>query len=163
VLHLVAQDLLRMLAPVLSFTAHEAWKYLPGRPEGSVFEAGFPRREPPADAAALGERYGKLLEVRAEVLKALEVARRDKFIGSGLEAQVTVSADGETLALLRDAQAELPTLFIVSKVALSMGVLAVKVERAPGEKCERCWIYAEDRGRDPAHPTLCGKCTVALS
>jgi len=152
-----------MLAPVLSFTAHEAWKYLPGRPEGSVFEAGLPKREPPPDAAALLARYGKLLEVRAEVLKALEAARRDKLIGSGLEAQVTVSADGETLALLRGAEAELPTLFIVSKVALAHGSLAVNIERAPGGKCERCWIYAEDRGRDPVHPTLCGKCTVALS
>jgi isoleucyl-tRNA synthetase len=97
------------------------------------------------------------------VLKSLEVARRDKLIGSGLEAQVTVSAEGETLALLRGAAAELSTLFIVSKVALVQGQLSVKVERAPGEKCERCWIYAEDRGGDPAHPTLCGKCTAALA
>jgi isoleucyl-tRNA synthetase len=163
VLHMVAQDLLRMLAPVLSFTAHEAWKYLPGRPEGSVFEAGLPRREAPAHAEALLARYGKLLEVRTAVLMALEGARRDKLIGSGLEAQVTVSADGETLALLRDAEVELPALFIVSKVALAQGPLEVKVERAPGEKCERCWIYAEDRGGNPAHPTLCGKCTAALA
>jgi len=163
VLHLVAQDLLRMLAPVLSFTAHEAWKYLPGAPTGGVFEAGFPRREPPADAAALSERYGRLLAVRAEVLKALEAARRDKLIGSGLEAQVTVSAEGETAALLESAKAELPTLFIVSKVLLAAGPLAVKVERAPGEKCDRCWVYAEDRGANPAHPTLCGKCAAALA
>ncbi len=162
-LHLVAQDLLRMLAPVLSFTAHEAWRYLPGRPAGSVFEAGLPRREPPADAGALTARYERLLAVRAEVLKALEAARRDKLIGSGLEAQVTVSAEGDTLALLREAAAELPTLLIVSRVLLAQGQLGVKVERAPGEKCERCWVFAEDRGRDPAHPTLCGKCATALS
>ncbi|MGA8890206.1 MAG: isoleucine--tRNA ligase [Anaeromyxobacteraceae bacterium] len=162
VLHLVAQDLLRMLAPVLSFTAHEAWKFLPGRPTGSVFEAGLPRREAPADAAALTARYAKLLEVRAEVLKALEGARKEKLIGSGLEAQVTVSAEGETAALLREAQAELPGLFIVSKVRLEQGPLGVKVERAPGEKCERCWVFAEDRGTDAAHPTLCGKCAAAL-
>jgi isoleucyl-tRNA synthetase len=162
-LHMVAQDLLRMLAPVLSFTAHEAWKYLPGRPTGSVFEAGLPRREAPADAAALTERYGKLLAVRAEAMKALELARKDKLIGSGLEAQVTLSAEGETLALLRDAAAELPTLLIVSKVIVVPGPAGVKVERAPGEKCERCWVFAEDRGGDPAHPTLCGKCTAALA
>ncbi len=92
----------------------------------------------------------------------LEPARRDKLIGSGLEAQVTVTADGDTLALLRSAQAELPTLFIVSKVVLAQGPLTVKVERAPGEKCDRCWVYAEDRGADPAHPTLCAKCAAAL-
>ncbi|HQR30618.1 MAG TPA: class I tRNA ligase family protein, partial [Anaeromyxobacteraceae bacterium] len=162
VLHVVAQDLLRMLAPVISFTAHEAWKFLPGRPTGSVFEAGLPRRTAPADAAALVERYGRLLAVRQEVLKALEAARRDKLIGSGLEAQVTVSAEGEALARLREAEAELPTLFIVSKVRLAEGPAGVRVERAPGEKCERCWVFAEDRGTDPAHPTLCGKCATAL-
>jgi isoleucyl-tRNA synthetase len=163
VLHWVAQDLLRLLAPVLSFTAHEAWRFLPGRPEGSVFEAGFPHRAPPADAAVLLDRYGRLLEVRGEVLKALEAARREKLIGSGLEAKVVVRAEGEVLARLRAAEAELPALFIVSKVELAEGPLAVKVERAPGEKCERCWIYAEDRGADAGHPTLCGKCAAALA
>ena len=162
-LHVVAQDLLRMLAPVLSFTAHEAWKYLPGKPTESVFEAGLPRREAPADAAALTDRYGKLLAVRAEAMKALELARKDKLIGSGLEAQVTLSAEGDTLALLRDAAAELPTLLIVSKVIVVAGPSGVKVERAPGEKCERCWVFAEDRGRVPSHPTLCGKCAAALA
>ncbi len=162
-LHWVAQDLLRMLAPVLSFTAHEAWKYLPGEKAPTVFEAGFPRREAPADGASLRARYERLLAVRSEVLKALEAARRDKLIGSGLEARVTVSAEGETLALLRDAADELPTLFIVSGVALADGTLAVNVERARGEKCERCWVFAEDRGTDPAHPTLCGKCAGALA
>ena len=162
-LHMVAQDLLRMLAPVLSFTAHEAWKYLPGRPSGSVFEAGLPARPPPADGAALSDRYAKLLAVRAEAMKALELARRDKLIGSGLEAQVTITAEGDTLELLRDAAAELPTLLIVSRVLLAPGSFTVKVERAPGEKCDRCWVFAEDRGRDPAHPTLCGKCTAALA
>jgi isoleucyl-tRNA synthetase len=163
VLHAVAQDLLRLLAPVLSFTAHEAWKYLPGRPEGSVFEAGFPRRSAPADAAALLDRYGRLLEVRGEVLKALEAARRDKLIGSGLEAQVVLRAEGEVLARLRSAATELPALFIVSRVELAEGPLQVTVQRAPGEKCERCWIYAEDRGADPRHPTVCGKCAAALA
>ena len=163
VLHWVAQDLLRLLAPILSFTAHEAWAYLPGKPAESVFLAGFPRREAPADAAALAERYGKLLAVREEVLRVLEAARRDKLIGSGLEARVTVRAEGETLRVLRESQAELATLFIVSRVDLEEGALEVTVSRSEGEKCERCWVYAEDRGKDPAHPTLCGKCAAALS
>ena len=164
VLHWVAQDLLRLLAPVLSFTAHEAWKYLPGKPPAdSVFLAGFPRRQAPADAAALAERYGRLLAVREDVLKALEAARRDKLIGSGLEAKVTVTADGETLDLLRSARAELPALFIVSEVDLARGPAGVAVARSAGQKCERCWVYAADVGRDPAHPTICGKCAGALS
>ncbi|HEU4384911.1 MAG TPA: isoleucine--tRNA ligase [Anaeromyxobacteraceae bacterium] len=162
VLFQVAQDLTRLLAPVLSFTAHEAWQYLPGRSAESVFLAGFPDRPAAADAAALEARYRGLLEARAEVLRALEAARRDKLIGSGLEAMVTVSAEGEQLALLESARAELPALFIVSKVALQRGPFAVEVARAPGRKCERCWVFAEDVGKDPAHPTVCGKCAAAL-
>jgi isoleucyl-tRNA synthetase len=163
VLWIVAQDVIRLLAPVLSFTATEAWGHLPGRPVESVFLAGLPARERPKDAEALEARYGRLFEVRALVQGKLEEARRAKLIGSGLEAMVTVSAEGEQLALLEEARAELPTLFIVSKVVLAKGPLSVQVARAPGVKCERCWIFAEDVGVDPKHPTLCAKCAGAIS
>jgi isoleucyl-tRNA synthetase len=162
VLHIFAQDLMRLLAPVLSFTAHEGWKYLPGRPAASPFLAGFPERSRPADAGELEARYGKLFEVRAVVQKALEGARREKLVGSGLEAKVTVKAEGEQLTLLESARAELATLFIVSQVELASGPLSVEVSKSPGRKCERCWIYAEDLGKNPAHPTICGKCAAAL-
>jgi isoleucyl-tRNA synthetase len=162
VLWIVAQDLMRLLAPVLSFTASEAWAYLPGRPTESVFLAGLPTRERPKDADALEARYGRLFEVRAVVQGKLEEARRAKLIGSGLEAAVTVRAEGEQLALLEDALPELPTLFIVSRVALERGPLSAEVTRAPGTKCERCWIFKEDVGTSPDHPTLCAKCAGAL-
>jgi isoleucyl-tRNA synthetase len=179
VLHIFAQDLMRLLAPVLSFTAHEGWKYLPAQPTSSPFLAGFPERSRPGDADQLEARYGRLLEVRAAVQKALEVARREKLIGSGLEAMVTIKAEGEQRALLEAAKAELPTLFIVSKVVLASqgaasasgagasnagasGPFVVEVARAPGQKCARCWVYAEDIGKDPAHSTVCGKCAAAL-
>ena len=163
VLHALAQDVIRLLAPILSFTATEAWEHLPGRPVESVWLAGFPDRAAPADAAALEERYGKLLEVRAAVQGKLEEARRAKLIGSGLEATVTVRADGDQLRLLEDARAELATLFIVSKVILEKGPLSAEVTRASGVKCERCWIFQDDVGKDPKHPTICGKCADALA
>jgi isoleucyl-tRNA synthetase len=163
VLHLVAEDLVRLLAPVLSFTASEAWGHLPGKKAESVFLAGFPTRKRPADADALEGRYGRLFEVREVVQGKLEEARRAKLIGSPLEAMATVRAQGEQLRLLEEARAELPALFIVSKVVLAEGPLSVEVARAPGVKCERCWIYAEDVGRDPKHPTICGKCADALA
>jgi isoleucyl-tRNA synthetase len=163
VLHAVAGDLLRMLAPVLSFTASEAWAFLPRPPADSPFLAGFPERPRPADAEALEARYGKLFEVRALVQKALEQARKEKRIGSGLEAMVKVHAESETLALLESARAELPALFIVSKVLLVPGAPAAVVVPAPGVKCPRCWVYAEDVGRSSAHPELCGKCAAALA
>ncbi|HEX8909978.1 MAG TPA: isoleucine--tRNA ligase [Anaeromyxobacteraceae bacterium] len=163
-LHLVAGDLLRLLAPVLSFTAEEAWGYLPEPPaEDSVFYAGFPERERPADAAQLEARYGRLFAVRSVVQKALEEARRAKLVGSGLEAQVTVHAEGDELALLEANRAELATLFIVSKVLLAPGPLSAEVAKAPGAKCPRCWGFHEDVGQDPRHPEVCGKCAAALS
>ncbi len=163
VLHRVAEDLVRLLAPVLSFTASEAWGYLPQPKAENVFLAGFPARARPADGDALELRYGRLFDVREVVQGKLEEARRAKLIGSGLEAMVTVRAQGEQLKLLEEAKAELPALFIVSKVVLAEGPLSVEVARAPGVKCERCWVYAEDVGRDPAHPTICGKCGDALA
>ena len=162
VLHAVAGDVLRMLAPILSFTASEAWAHLPRPPAESPFLAGFPERPRPADAEALEARYGRLFEVRAVVQKALEQARKEKRIGSGLEAMVKVHAEGETLALLESARAELPALFIVSKVLVMPGPLEAVVVPAPGTKCPRCWVYAEDVGRSAAHPALCGKCAAAL-
>jgi isoleucyl-tRNA synthetase len=162
VLQAVAGDLMRMLAPVLSFTASEAWGELPGRPAESVFLAGFPERPGPADAAALEARYSRLFEIRAVVQKALEEARKAKRIGSGLEAMVKIHAEGDTHALLESARADLPALFIVSKVIAMPGPLAVMVVPAPGVKCPRCWVYAEDVGRSARHPELCGKCAAAL-
>jgi isoleucyl-tRNA synthetase len=162
VLHAAAEDIIRLLSPVLSFTASEAWGYLPGRSAESVFLAGMPRRAPPSDATALEAHYGRLFEARAAVQGKLEEARRAKLIGSGLEATVRVQAEGELRRALLEAKDELPTLFIVSGVELSEGPLAVEVTRAPGQKCERCWIYRDDVGQDPRHPTVCAKCAEAL-
>jgi isoleucyl-tRNA synthetase len=165
VLHAVAEDLIRLLAPILSFTASEAWAHLPARSADSVFLAGLPKRARPADAGALEERYGKLFDVRRAVQGKLEEARSAKLIGSGLEAAVTIVADGETHDLLAQAKDELATLFIVSGVELaaSKGPLAVEVKRAAGVKCERCWIYRDDVGVDAKHPTVCAKCADALA
>jgi len=162
-LWIVAQDVIRLLAPILSFTASEAWAFLPGRPAENPFLAGVPARARPADAEALETRYGRIFEVREVVQGKLEEARRAKLIGSGLEAMVTVRAEGEQLRLLEEARAELPALFIVSKVVLAAGQLSAEVARAPGVKCERCWMFQEDVGRDPKHPTICGKCVDALA
>jgi len=162
VLWYVAHDLCTWLAPILSFTASEAWGYLPGAPTSSVFLAGLPRRERPADAAALEARYAALFAVREVVSKALETARAGKLIGKSTEAAVTVRAEGEQRRLLESARDELATLFIVSRVTLADGPLAVEVAPAPGQKCPRCWVFASDTGRSAAHPELCGKCVDAL-
>jgi isoleucyl-tRNA synthetase len=114
VLYEVAQKLLVMLAPVMSFTAEEAWGYLPGSKPASVFLAEFPKPLGLAEPDAMG----RLLKVREEVLPVLEVARRDKLIGKSLEAKVVVAAKGQR-PFLEKHLAELPELFIASQVELS--------------------------------------------
>ncbi|BCR03569.1 isoleucine--tRNA ligase [Desulfuromonas versatilis] len=171
----ILDALTRLIAPVLSFTADEIWQYLPGERQESVHLAGFPRFEASLVDPQLEERYERLLEVRSDVSKALELARNEKLIGHSLDARVLIEAPaGPVRELLEAYREELATLCIVSQAELAEGLsdavageevagLKVKVEKAPGEKCERCWNYLPTVGRSDAHPTVCHRCEEALS
>jgi isoleucyl-tRNA synthetase len=103
------------------------------------------------------------MQVRDTVLKSLETARNDKLIGAPLEARVLLAADADLYPLLEQYARELPALFIVSQVALDRAdTLTVQVERAAGQKCERCWKYTTDTGADARFPTICGACAEAV-
>ena len=170
----ILDALTRLIAPVLSFTAEEIWAELPGEREASVHLAGFPRFESSLQDAALEARYEQLLAVRSEVAKALELARNEKRIGHSLDARVLIEAPaGEWRELLERYRDELATLFIVSQAELTEGLdgavageqipgLKVRVEKAQGEKCERCWNYVTSVGEDAEHPTVCHRCREAL-
>ncbi|HEY7922562.1 MAG TPA: class I tRNA ligase family protein, partial [Vicinamibacteria bacterium] len=169
VLWRIARDLPLLLAPVLPFTSDEAWEALPGRPQGSVHLGTFPAREA-ADTPRL-ERWAMLLDVRAEVTKALEEARAAKQIAASLEAAVVVRGPAETMKALRahDARSSvfpgnLANLFIVSEVRLedAEAPLEVRVEHAAGRKCERCWTWSARVGTLPAHPGVCERCNEVL-
>jgi isoleucyl-tRNA synthetase len=171
-LYQIADALARLLAPILVFTADEIWENLPqveGR-TASVHIATFPV---PAGEQETGLRdaWKKLFEVRDDVLRALEEARVAKSIGSSLEASIEVTASGEVYELLKFHESELRYLFIVSQVMLattdastanSSGV-GVKVSRAPGEKCDRCWNYSTRIGESERYPTVCERCAPALA
>ena len=167
-LYRLLDALVRLLAPLMSFTAEEVWTYM-GRPD-SIHTALFPE---PADlSAGIGEEarkrtpaWDRLMEVRDVVLKSLEAARNEKRIGAPLEARVRLSASGDLLALLEEYRQELPALFITSQVEVESGAgeLAVVVERASGQKCERCWKYTLDTGADPRFPTICQACASAVN
>jgi isoleucyl-tRNA synthetase len=158
----------RLLAPVMSFTTEEVWTHM-GRP-GSVHTALFP--EPGDLTAGLGvasrarfDDWEKLMAPRAEVMKQLEAARNEKRIGAPLEARLVLRASGELATLLERYASELAALFIVSQVEVKRsteGELNVTVERAAGEKCERCWKYTTDTGVDSRYPTVCGRCAKAV-
>lgn len=174
----IATALVKMLSPILSFTAEEVWQHLPIKNKvQSVQLAGWPEIDPVVFDQKLEEKWDKLLNIRNEVAKPLEDARRSKAIGHSLDAHVKLYADGETYALLQEMEKDLATLFIVSKVTLStkndaptnayqsdnINQLLVIVEPASGEKCERCWIYSEAIGQDERYPTLCPRCAAVLA
>ncbi|WP_447974114.1 isoleucine--tRNA ligase [Nitrospira sp. Kam-Ns4a] len=164
----------KLMAPILSFTAEEIWRILPqaarGRPETwSVHLASFPEPDPRWADPGLEQRWGRLLEVRSAVQAKLEDKRRDKVIGSSLEAKVVITAAPDRYAFLLGYQQELPALFIVSRVELKPVPqlpppmdFTVEVLRASGAKCERCWNYRDSVGTNSDHPTLCDRCVEAI-
>ncbi|HKD92402.1 MAG TPA: isoleucine--tRNA ligase [Terriglobales bacterium] len=169
----IAEALVRLLAPIMTFTADEIWQYLPrvaGRVE-SVHLAVFPRAEEITgritDAAAAEQvrsDWTELMGIRGEVLKALEEARAAKLIGGSLEAALTITADGPSYQVLHRYEGDLRALFIVSGVHLVEGAeLNVTVSKAPGRKCERCWNYSIHVGEDPVYPNVCERCSKALA
>jgi isoleucyl-tRNA synthetase len=174
----IASTLLRLIAPITVFTSEEVWKYLPraASEPASVHMAAFPvaaELERVLDDVR-AKNWDRLLQVREEVLKALEPVRAAKTITSGLEARVTLAANLETVALLRKYAAYLPGLFIVSQVEIADGQaegatasglagLQIRVERAQGKKCERCWNYSTHVGESEDFPTLCERCVAALN
>ena len=160
----ITQAMLRWMAPFLSFTAEEAWAVVaPG--QGSVFKQtywDFAGVGATTDAALLA-KWQALREVRDAVNKAIETVRTEGGVGSSLQAEVTVTAPPETHALLASLGEDLKFVFITSKATLVTGdALAVTVTPSSATKCERCWHWRDDVGSDPAHPTLCGRCTSNL-
>jgi isoleucyl-tRNA synthetase len=167
VLYEIIVAITKLMAPILSFTAEEIWLSLGIQRGGhsSVHLGQFPEASPEWHDAKLAQRWERLLGYRTQVQGVLEVSRRDKVIGSSLEAAIEIRADADALAFLKTYERDLPTLFIVSHVrltAVSGGPVTVVAMKSSFAKCERCWNYREAVGKDAAHPTLCDRCVEAL-
>lgn len=164
VLYELTKGLAGLMAPMASFLAEETFDYLPGDKPESVFLSDFPKANPAWHQPALGARFAKLLEVRSEASKILEELRRQKTIGSSLDAELRITAPTEWLEPLQSYQGRLGEFFIVSKTQVTKGTsLKVEAGAAPGEKCVRCWHYDEDTNKNAKLPGLCPKCIEALS
>jgi len=166
-LWIMARDMARALSPVLSFTAEEVWRHLPGAGRAeSVFLAGFPAPDPAFDDDALLDRWSAIRDVRREVTKVLEAMRAEKRIGNALEAEVTLRASGATLELLgKMGDALLTDVFLVSRARVEEGKSELEVVATPcGEaKCPRCWRLGHGVGADPARPELCARCAAVVA
>lgn len=174
----IGEALVRLLAPMMSFTADEVWQYLPkvdNRPPSVHLSEFWSEAELATDAgdsaelAQLRSDWQTLYRTREEVLKALEAARNAKLIGSGLEAKVTLAVPESIYPVLKKYESELRYIYLVSAVELqaapaSNGAEGMKVEvsRAAGKKCERCWNYSVHVGENASYPTLCERCSAVL-
>jgi isoleucyl-tRNA synthetase len=171
VLHEMLAVLVRLIAPITSFTADEIWQFMPGVEDvPSVFLAGMPVVPDAWRDDALAERFEHLLALRSAVTKAIEDARQAGTVKQASEARVTLGADGDQVVGVDVGH--LAELCLVSEVVLdaaTAGVpspvvsgLRVGVERASGSKCPRCWVVRAPAGA-AAHPDLCGRCAGVLS
>jgi isoleucyl-tRNA synthetase len=158
-LHQITQAMLRWMAPFLSFTAEEAWKVC-GASESIFMETYAELATPDAELLA---KWGRLRELRDAVNKDIEALRADGQVGSSLQANVALEVAPDDHALLASLGADLKFAFITSAIELiAAGNLSIRVKPSSATKCERCWHYRDDVGQDPAHPTICGRCTSNL-
>jgi isoleucyl-tRNA synthetase len=183
VLHEILDGLLRLMTPVLSFTAAEAWESLHGlAPDApldqGVFFVQFPALHPERRDLELEQRWEKLVTVRSEITRALEGARQEKVIGHPLEAEVLLQVNGEWAEFIGREWQTIQEICIVSEltpcadfavldhvplVSKEVPGLSVAVRQAPGDKCDRCWIRSTTVGQDQAHPQLCSRCSLVVA
>ncbi|MBC7798826.1 MAG: class I tRNA ligase family protein, partial [Pyrinomonadaceae bacterium] len=162
-LYKIADNLARLVAPILAFTADEIWENLSSKTSESVHLSEFPKVSGVRDED-LSNRWEKIFAIRDDVLKQLELARGEKIIGSSLEAKIVLTANGENYELLKRYQNDLRFIFIASQVELTENAdFSIKVTKADGEKCERCWNYSTEVGEFEKYPTVCERCFAALT
>jgi isoleucyl-tRNA synthetase len=176
---LVKSCLVSLLVPVLAFTSEEIWRYLPklDNEVESVQLTDWPKVNTKYLDEELEAKWAKLIDIREEVSKVLEIARQEKTIGNSLNAKVTLFMQQSLHDFLKPLEKELPTLFIVSAVELlsfddapenampatDLPDLKLLVQVAPGEKCERCWNVSTTVGESQEHPTICERCANVLT
>lgn len=167
----MVRSLLQLLAPVLCFTAEEAWQELLKIPAGqglskSIFLSDMPQHASLKADPALEKKWNQIRRIREEVQKALENTRQQGVIGSSLEAKVTLKTnDANMQQFLADNAALWPEIFIVSAVEVAAGnaALEVAVAHAEGQKCARCWQWKTEVGQPGrAHSDLCDRCAAVL-
>lgn len=170
VYHEIITSLVKLMTPILTHTMEEVWSYIPGVEEESPQLTDMPEVKEVKDQDALTEKWSFFMDIRDDILKALEEARSEKVIGKSLEATVTIKANNEQVAALLKEVPYLHQLLIVSEVQLTDQLddgkayehVTVKIAKHNGETCERCWVVSDTVGEDKDHPTLCTRCATVV-
>jgi isoleucyl-tRNA synthetase len=157
-LYHITQSLVRVMAPILSFTAEELWHLFTGKSDDSVFFQTWHELPRPVDGGALLEKWARLRELRDPVRKSIEALRAEGKVGSSLQAEVDFYAAGKDHALLASLGEELRFLMLTSAARVHSGDPSVKVVSSSNAKCERCWHYTADVSDEG----LCGRCRSNL-
>ena len=166
-MYIILDTLTRMIAPILSFTGEEIWQNLPHKSADnaqSVFLNQFNGKTGISADEAFTAKWNEIYAVREAVNKKLEEKRNEKVIGKSLEAKVIITVADEKTAERLNSYTELKDVFIVSAVEIQTGEVSgdtgmnITIEKASGNKCERCWCYSEEVGKITLHPTLCKRC-----
>ncbi len=166
-IYIILDSMTRMIAPILAYTSDEIWKYMPHRADANAECVLFNDMPTPVEISLDADfiaNWDKIHDLRDTVKKQLEVAIKDKMIKSSLEASVTLAASGAEYEFIKSVENELAAAFIVSEVVVEQaeGELQVTVNKAQGEKCERCWAYSKTVGDNADHPTLCARCAAVI-
>jgi isoleucyl-tRNA synthetase len=179
VLFTILDGLLRLLSPILSFTSEEAWNYLHSVESKDPLRNGIFFTDFPLSIDVSGcddkmmEKWERLIKVRSEITKALEIARRDKVIGHSLEAEVLIGTEGDLTAFLEDEWDTVKEISIISELSPlneknavdgplfkseEIAGFTIQIQAAEGRKCERCWIRSTSVGENTSHPAICDRC-----
>ena len=174
-IHRILSVITRIFAPILAFTSEEIWELIPHHADENAESVLLNDMPLPSGIEADTEfekRWDRIYAMREDVLKALEIKRTEKFIGSALEAKIIISCENDDYAFWSDTEQLLASAFIVSGVQVKKGSdgefkssadgVYIDVNKADGEKCERCWSFSESVGNNDTHPSLCGRCVTVM-
>ncbi|MCP3026193.1 isoleucine--tRNA ligase [Halobacillus sp. A5] len=165
----ILTSLVKLMSPILPHTTDEAWKFIPGIEASSVQLTDMPQAAESAEQAMV-DKWDHFMEVRDDVLKALEEARNEKVIGKSLDAKITIIPKDDKTRTILESISNLHQLLIVSEAQLEnenaeakeYDYVRVAVQKHTGEKCERCWVSSHDVGKDSNHPELCQRCATVV-
>ena len=168
-MYIILNALVKILAPLTSYTAEEIWDFMPhldSENVESVMLTTYPELVPEYDNIEIREKWAKIVKIKEEVAKEIEKARAEKIVGHSLNAKITIFIENPLYSFIKENQELLKTVFIVSDLEVEEKQgnkeLEIKVVQADGEKCERCWMYSTTVGEDKENPTICHRCSEVM-